>query len=104
MAQLARRQIRDLGIRLALGARAATVQWLVVRQGLSFVVVGVVLGMATAVVATRAMQEMLFEIRPTDPPTYLAATITLGLAAIVATWLPARRASRSDPARVLRRD
>jgi putative ABC transport system permease protein len=102
LAQLARRQVREMGIRMALGAQAKQVQWLVVRQGVRLLVAGLIAGTAAALFATRAMQSLLFEIRPGDPTTYASAIAILAVAAGLASWIPARRASRADPARVLR--
>jgi ABC-type antimicrobial peptide transport system permease subunit len=102
MAQLARRRTREMGIRLALGARASHVQWLVVRHGLWLVLLGLGLGVAGALGATRAMQALLYEVAPGDPVTFGTVAVVLALTAICASWLPAARASRSDPAGALR--
>ncbi|MEO8449875.1 MAG: ABC transporter permease [Gemmatimonadota bacterium] len=102
MAQLARRRSREMGIRIALGARAAEVQWLVVRRGLEILGLALGIGMGGALVATRAMQQLLFEIGPGDPATFLAVAAILTGVALAASWLPAVRASRADPAGVLR--
>ena len=102
MAQMARRRVREMGIRLALGAQANDVRWLVVRNGLRLVTVGLVIGTAGAFAATRAMQAMLFGVAPKDPLTFVAVPALLVLTALVATWLPASYASRADPATALR--
>ena len=102
MAQLARGRTRELGIRLALGARAGQVQWLVVRDGLRLVAVGLGLGIVGAMLATRAMGALLYQVAPTDPTTFLTVPVILALTALAAAWLPARRASRTDPAGSLR--
>ena len=102
MAQMARRRVREMGIRLALGAQAGDVRWLVVRNGLRLVTVGLVIGTAAAFVATRAMQTLLFGVAPKDPITFLVVPTVLVLTAILATWLPASYASRADPATALR--
>jgi putative ABC transport system permease protein len=103
MTQLGRRRTREMGIRLALGARAPQVQWLVVRHGLQVVVVGLLLGVAGALAATQAIRVLLFEVPPHhDPTTFVTVSLLLALTALAASWLPALRASRADPAGVLR--
>jgi putative ABC transport system permease protein len=102
MAQMARRRVREMGIRLALGAQASDVRWLVVRNGLRLVTVGLVIGTAGAFAATRAMQALLFGVAPKDPLTFVAVPALLVLTALVATWMPASYASRADPATALR--
>jgi putative ABC transport system permease protein len=102
MAQMARRRVREMGIRLALGAQANDVRWLVVRNGLRLVITGLAIGTAGAFVATRTMQTLLFGIAPKDPLTFLSVPVVLVLTALVATWVPASAASRADPATALR--
>ncbi len=102
MAHMARRRVREMGIRLALGAQANDVRWLVVRNGVRLVVIGLVIGTAGALVATRTMQAMLFGVAPKDPLTFVAVPVLLILTALVATWMPATYASRADPATALR--
>ena len=102
MAQMARRRVREMGIRLALGAQANDVRWMVVRNGLRLVVLGLVIGTAGALVATRAMQALLFGVATRDPLTFLSVPVVLVLTALLATWIPATFASRADPATALR--
>jgi len=102
IAQLARRRTREMGIRIALGAAAGQVQWLVVNQGLKLVTWGVLLGTVAALLVTRALRSVLFGVSPTDPITFLTVTLILAAAALLASWLPAARASRTDPASTLR--
>lgn len=102
IAQLARRRTREMGIRIALGAPAGEVQWLVVNQGLRLVGFGVLLGTLAALGVTRAMRSVLFGVSPTDPVTFVAVPAILAAAALLASWLPAARASRTDPASTLR--
>jgi putative ABC transport system permease protein len=104
MAQLTRRRTREMGIRMALGANASQVQWLVVLHGLRLLGSGLALGLAGAFAVTRAMTTLLYEVTPRDSVTYLTVPALLGLTAVVAAWLPAARASRADPAGVLRAD
>jgi putative ABC transport system permease protein len=102
MAQMARRRVREMGIRLALGAQVNNVRWLVVSNGLRLVGIGLVIGTAGALVVTRTMQTMLFGVAPKDPLTFVAVPAVLVLTALVATWLPATSVSRADPATALR--
>jgi predicted permease len=97
-----RQRTREIGIRLALGARAPRVLTLVVRQGMTAALVGLAAGLALSLAATRLMGSLLFQVRPNDPATFvLVAGLTL-LVAFLASWLPARRASRVDPIVALR--
>jgi predicted permease len=102
MAQMARRRVREMGIRLALGAQANDVRWLVVRNGLRLVAVGLVVGTAGALLATRLMQALLYGVASKDPLTFVAVPVVLVATAVVATWVPATFASRADPATALR--
>jgi predicted permease len=102
IAATVRQRTRELGVRLALGARAEQVRSLVLRQGLWLALCGCALGILGAFLGTRALQGMLFGISPTDPVTYVAvAGLVLGAAAL-ASYVPARRASRVDPVTALR--
>jgi putative ABC transport system permease protein len=104
MAQVARGRAREMGIRLALGAQAAGVQWLVVRHGLLLTAVGVATGLGGSIMATRAMLTLLYGVAPVDPLTFLVVPLLLALAATCASWVPAWRASRADPTVTLRAD
>ena len=95
---------REIGIRLALGALEGDVLWLVVRQSLALVAVGVVVGLVGAVFATRFMSGMLFGVRPGDPMMYGLALSFLVAVALIASYAPARRASRVDPMVALRNE
>jgi predicted permease len=88
---------RELGIRMALGARPTDVVRMLVVESLRRVGLGVVIGLAVAFVATRALTSMLFGITPSDVSTFVATAILLAAVALLATWLPARRATRVDP-------
>ena len=94
----------EIGIRMALGARAAQVRGMVVRQSLTLACVGAALGLAGALGATRLLGALLFGVSPTDPAVLSAATLLLGVITVVASYAPARRASRVDPAESLRAD
>jgi len=102
LAQVARRRTREMGIRIALGARGRDVRWLVMRHGLRLTVVGLALGAAVALVATRAMRGLLFQVPPADPLTFAVVAAVLAATAGVASWLPALRASRAAPSITLR--
>ena len=104
VAQLARRRTREMGIRLALGANAGQLQWLVVRKGLGLTMVGVVAGLAIALGTTGLIRALLFEVAPADPVTFIVVPLLVLLTAGLASWLPAARASRADPCAVLRSD
>jgi putative ABC transport system permease protein len=102
LAQLARRRTREMGIRMALGAQAGQVRWLVVRHGLRLVIVGLSIGTALALGATRGLRALLYQTAPADPLTFVVVPLLLTLTGIAAAWIPARQASRADPALSLR--
>jgi putative ABC transport system permease protein len=93
---------REIGIRMALGAPRNNVLGLVLRQGMRLTLLGVGLGVVAALALTKVLQNLLYEVRPTDPVTYSVVTLVLLLIALFACWLPARRASRIDPMVALR--
>jgi putative ABC transport system permease protein len=93
---------REMGIRIALGAERARVQRLVVGEGIGLVSIGAVIGLAGALAATRVLRTFLFDLTSSDPITYVAIVVVLGVAAITASWIPANRASRVDPVVALR--
>ncbi|HEY2897949.1 MAG TPA: ABC transporter permease, partial [Gemmatimonadaceae bacterium] len=102
LAQTARRRTREMGVRIALGARAAQLRWLVLAHGLKLVAAGLLIGAMLALVMTRAMQRVLFDVPASDPVTYVIVALVLAATGAAASWLPAYRASRTDPAVVLR--
>jgi predicted lysophospholipase L1 biosynthesis ABC-type transport system permease subunit len=93
---------REIGIRMALGARAADVLRLVLREGMAPVALGAGAGMIAALLATRALRSMLFGVTSLDPVSFAAAPLLLGTVALLACYLPARRATRVDPLIALR--
>lgn len=101
-AQAARRRTHEIGIRMALGAGGVRVLGLMLRQGLAVVGLGVGVGLVVALAATRAMGSLLYGVAPTDPATLVAVVFTLATVAGVASYLPAHRATRLDPAETLR--
>jgi putative ABC transport system permease protein len=104
LAQLSRNRTREFGIRVALGAQAGQVQWLVVRQGLRLTLLGLVGGGLVALFTVRLMSKLLFNIAPNDPATMLAVMVLLTGTSVAASWAPASKASRADPAVALRSD
>jgi predicted permease len=95
---------RELGIRMALGAAPASVRRMVVGQGLGLAAAGLALGVAGALVLTRLMTSLLYGVSPTDPVTYAGVAAVLVVIAALASYLPARRATRVDPMIALRAD
>jgi putative ABC transport system permease protein len=93
---------RELGLRMALGARPAEVVGMLLRENLLLVIGGLVLGMAGAALATRALRTMLFGVSTLDAVTFVGAALVLGGVAMLATYVPARRAARIDPMEALR--
>jgi predicted permease len=104
IAYIAAQRTREIGIRMALGAQTRDVSRLFVRQGLRLTAIGIVIGIATSLALTRLMSTLLFGVKSSDPLTYAAVSALLGAIALVATYLPARRASRIDPMVALRSD
>jgi putative ABC transport system permease protein len=101
MAYAVKRRTREIGIRMALGARPADVIRLVVGQGMRLAVVGVAFGAASALLVSRLMAGLLYGISPTDPLSFVAITLLLAGVALVASWLPARRAVLTRPTEAL---
>ncbi len=95
---------REIGIRLALGAKRAEVLRMVMSQAGKLVVIGVGLGLVAAVLASRLLRAQLFEVAPTDTMTYVLVAMGLLMVSLLASWIPARRASRIDPMTALRQD
>lgn len=93
---------REIAIRLALGADRAQVRSLVLGQGARLAILGAVLGLASAFAATRLLASLLYGVRPYDIPTFLAVPLILVVVSLVASWVPARRATKVDPALTLR--
>jgi predicted permease len=93
---------REIGIRMALGADRRQVQRLVIKEGFWLATTGTVLGVGAAVGLTRVLRSLLFDVKPGDPMTYVSIVALLAVAAGVASWIPARRASRVEPTEALR--
>jgi ABC-type antimicrobial peptide transport system permease subunit len=93
---------REIGIRLALGAQQRELKGMFIRSGLTLAAIGAGIGLATAVLLTRLMKSLLFGISPLDPLTYVAAPLVLAIAAVLASYLPARHAAAVDPVEALK--
>jgi len=102
MAYSVNQRRRELGIRMALGASQGEVLRLVVQQGLRLTTMGVIVGLAVSFAASRLIATMLFDVSPTDVVTFVAVPLMLALAALMASYIPARRATRIDPMVALR--
>ena len=102
MAYMVTRRTREIGVRMALGAAAGDVLKLVIGQGLWTTAVGVVIGVAGSLVLTRTMQSLLFGVSATDPLTLVEVVILLAAVSCLASWIPARRATKVDPLVALR--
>ena len=87
----------EIGIRMALGAKRSDVLWLVVGQGMLLTLIGVALGVTGAFMLTRFLSTLLYGVRPTDPATFVVVPGLLACVALVACYIPARRATRVDP-------
>ena len=102
MAYSVEQRTQEIGIRLALGAPATTVKNMIVRQGMTLTLVGVVVGVGSAYLLSRFVSSFLFGVTATDPLIFVAVPLVLSAVALLAVWLPARRASRIDPIIALR--
>ena len=96
------RRTNEIGIRMALGARGSSVLWLVLRESLVLVVVGLVVGVLASLAVTKTAASLLYELKPNDPLTIATATLLLAAVSALAGYLPARRAARVDPMVALR--
>ncbi len=96
------RRTREIGIRMALGARRETMQWMILREGLVMLASGIVLGLLLAAATGKLLAGILYEVGAFDPLAFALAPLVLAAAALLATWLPARRATRISPMAALR--
>jgi putative ABC transport system permease protein len=94
--------MREIGVRSALGASRRSILTLIVRQGLTLVLLGIVIGVGGALAATRALVSLMFDVSRLDPVTYFGVGALLVGVSLLACWLPAWRAARVDPAITLR--
>jgi ABC-type antimicrobial peptide transport system permease subunit len=97
-------RIREMGVRIALGAGTREIFRLIIGSGMSLALVGVIIGIPAALGLTRLMSGLLSDVASTDPLTYVVVVAMLGIAAFLASYLPARRATRVDPLVALRGD
>src|SRR5687767_10362008 len=104
VAYAAAQRTREIGVRMALGAQIGDVRKLFLRHGLWLTTAGIAIGIGVALVLTRVMAAFLFGVGPMDPMTYAAVSAALAVVALLAAYLPARRASRVDPMAALRAD
>jgi predicted permease len=96
------RRTREIGIRMALGAQRGTVQWMIFREGSLMLASGLALGLLLAIGTGRVVSGMLYNVGALDPIAFIIAPLVLAAAALIATWLPARRATQIDPIQALR--
>ena len=96
------RRLREIGIRLALGAQRSDIRILILGQGLRLLSVGLTIGLVGVLISSRALRSFLFEVNALDPAIYLGVSLLLAFAALLACWLPARRAAQVDPMITLR--
>ena len=93
---------REIGVRMALGAGRAGVLWLVIGNGAGLAVLGIAIGIASALALTRLMTHLLFGVGATDPATFGAVALVLAVTSLLASYIPARRAMKVDPIEALR--
>jgi predicted permease len=96
------RRTREIGIRMALGAQGRNVLWMILREGIAMVAAGLLIGFLLAVATGKIVSSILFEVSSTDPFAFTIAPAVLTIAALLATWLPARRATKIRPMAALR--
>ena len=96
------RRTQEIGVRIAIGATPSDILWSTVAEGMGLTLAGLVLGLAASRVIARPLGGLLFEIEPDDPVTFGVQSVVLALVAFVACYLPARRATKVDPAQALR--
>jgi ABC-type antimicrobial peptide transport system permease subunit len=102
LSYLVARRTHEIGIRLAVGAARSQVMGLVLKQGLTLAGVGIVIGIGAALLLTRLMQTLLYQVRPSDPGTFATVSLVLAMVALLAALLPAYRATRVSPLIALR--
>jgi putative ABC transport system permease protein len=102
MAYSVSRRTREIGVRVALGAGSGDVLKMILRQGFRTIIIGVAIGIAGSLALTRSVQSLLFGVTPTDPLTFVGVTLLLIATALLACFIPARRATKVDPMVALR--
>jgi ABC-type antimicrobial peptide transport system permease subunit len=104
VAYVVRQREREIGVRVALGATSAHVVALMLRRGMTPVLAGLAIGIPLALLAARLLRSLLYEVSASDPITFVGVAALLAAVALIASWIPARRAARVDPAVTLRAD
>jgi putative ABC transport system permease protein len=102
MSYAVNQRTREIGIRIALGAQPGDVLGPVVGRGLTLTVIGIAISLVAALASTRVLTTLLYEVKPSDPATYTVIAVVLGAVALLASYIPARRATRVDPLTALR--
>jgi len=98
------RRTNEIGIRMALGATPRDVLQMVVRQGVILTLIGITLGLAASLALSRALKSLLFNVSATDPTIFALTSLLLVTVALIASYVPARRATKVDPLQALRRE
>jgi ABC-type antimicrobial peptide transport system permease subunit len=96
------RRTNEIGIRIALGAQSNGVLWMILKESLLLLAIGIALGIPAALLATRTIKSQLFGLSPTDPLTFIAAALVISVVTLIAAWFPAHRATKVDPVIALR--
>jgi putative ABC transport system permease protein len=102
MSYSVQQRTQELGVRIALGAQASSLRNMVILQGMTLAIIGVVIGSGGALWLTRFLGSFLFGVKPLDPISFVATPLLLSLVALVAVWVPAMRATGVDPMVALR--
>ena len=98
------RRTNEIGVRIALGAQSKDVLWMVLRESLTLLVIGIAIGLPVALGGLRLLQSQLFELSASDPVTIGASILIIAAVTVLSAWLPARRATKVDPMVALRCD